>query len=118
MVRSYSMAVRWRVNELATRKGWGARQLAEKAGIDVKTARNILTGRAARVDLRTISRLAQALDVAPGALWRTVDARRTVDAWKATAGAAGIATEEEIDRLLRAESDAPDPGLERAARAL
>ena len=47
------MAVIWRVDELAERKGWNARRLAEKAGVDIKTARNILTGRATRVDLDT-----------------------------------------------------------------
>ena len=55
------MAVKWRVDELAERKGWKARRLAEKAGVDIKTARNILTGHATRVDLETIGRLADAL---------------------------------------------------------
>ena len=64
------MVVKWRVDELAERKGWNARRLAEKAGVDIKTARNILTGRATRVDLETIGRLADALGVEPGDLWR------------------------------------------------
>ena len=64
-----TMAVAWRVDELATRKGWNARELASRAGVDVKTARNILTGQATRVDLETIGRLADALGVRPGALF-------------------------------------------------
>ncbi len=110
------MAVEWRVDELAKRKGWNARRLAEKAGVDIKTARNILTGRATRVDLETIGRLADALGVQPGDLWRrTHDGRR--DRWAATAGAAGIASKEEIDRVLKGVWDVEtDPGLERATR--
>src|SRR5205823_4319328 len=64
------MAVKWRVDELAERKGWNARRLAEKAGVDIKTARNILTGQATRVDLETIGRLRDALGVEPASLWR------------------------------------------------
>jgi DNA-binding Xre family transcriptional regulator len=110
------MPVKWRVNELAERKGWNARRLAEKAGVDIKTARNILTGQATRVDLETIGRLADALGVAPGQLWRRdQDSRR--DRWAATAGAAGIASKEEINRVLGGYWDVDtDPGLERATR--
>jgi DNA-binding Xre family transcriptional regulator len=111
------MAMTWRVDELAERKGWNARRLAEKAGVDIKTARNILTGRATRVDLETIERLADALGVEPGALWRRSGGRVRKDRWTATAGAAGIATKEEIDRVLRGDWDVDtDPGLERATR--
>ncbi|TMD89189.1 MAG: helix-turn-helix transcriptional regulator [Chloroflexi bacterium] len=110
------MAVKWRVDELAERKGWNARRLAEKAGVDVKTARNILTGQATRVDLETIGRLADALGVEPGQLWRRSPASRK-DRWAATAGAAGIASREEIDRILGGDWDVDtDPGLERATR--
>lgn len=111
------MAVVWRVDELAERKGWNARRLAEHAGVDIKTARNILTGRATRVDLETIGRIADALGVEPGQLWRRAGAPGR-DRWAATAGAAGIASKEEIDRVLSGgdwDLDT-DPGLERAAR--
>jgi DNA-binding Xre family transcriptional regulator len=113
------MAVTWRVDELAERRGWNARRLAERAGVDVKTARNILTGRATRVDLETIGRLADALGVQPGQLWH----RRTAppkDRWAALAGVAGEASRDEIDALLRGDDRvaATDPGLERAARDL
>ena len=65
-----SMAtITWRVGELAARRGWGAGRLAEAAGLDQKTVRNIVAGRATRVDLETIARLSQALEVGPGALW-------------------------------------------------
>lgn len=112
------MAVAWRVDELAERKGWNARRLAEKAGVDIKTARNILTGRATRVDLETIGRLADALGVEPGQLWRRRGGPHH-DRWAATAGAAGQASKEEIDRVLGGDWDTEtDPALERATRDL
>ncbi|MGH7868765.1 MAG: helix-turn-helix domain-containing protein, partial [Candidatus Dormibacteraceae bacterium] len=64
-------AIAWRVHELAGHRGWGTRQLAEAAGLDQKTVRNILRARATRVDLDTIARLSEALEVKPGALWCT-----------------------------------------------
>ena len=113
------MAVIWRVDELAERKGWNARRLAEKAGVDIKTARNIVTGRATRVDLDTIGRIADALGVEPGQLWRRSGSPRN-DRWAATAGAAGVASKEEIDSVLRGDDwdIDTDPGLERATRDL
>jgi DNA-binding Xre family transcriptional regulator len=107
--------IRWRVDELAARRGWGARRLAEAAGLDRKTVRNILAGRATRVDLDTIARLAEALDVKPGALWRTEPDR--VGAWHGTAGAAGRAGPGELDHVLDGTwPDDVDPALERATR--
>jgi DNA-binding Xre family transcriptional regulator len=110
------MAVKWRVDELAERKGWNARQLAAKAGVDIKTARNILMGKATRVDLETIGRLAGALGVEPGALWRHSGQSRS-DRWSAVAGVAGKASRAEMDWVLgRASAEELEPGLERAAR--
>lgn len=106
------------MDELALRKGWNARRLADEAGVDIKTARNILTGKATRVDLETIGRIADALGVAPGALWRRAGAPQR-DRWAATAGLAGQASKAELDRLLRGEDDwdvEANPGLERATR--
>jgi DNA-binding Xre family transcriptional regulator len=113
------VVVAWRVDELVERKGWNARRLAEEAGVDIKTARNILTGKATRVDLETIGRIAEALGVEPGPLWRRTHGPAR-DRWAATAGAAGIATKEEIDRILSGEDWGidTDPGLERATRDL
>jgi DNA-binding Xre family transcriptional regulator len=111
------MAVTWRVHELTERRGWGARKLAEEAGLDVKTARNIIEGRATRVDLETISRLSEALAVPPGALWRRTGGRDHRDIWSTTAGAAGHAGKEEIEELLSGREDVTtNPGLERATR--
>ena len=45
-------------------------RLADEAGVDIKTARNIVNGKATRVDLETIGRIAEALGVEPGPLWR------------------------------------------------
>lgn len=111
------MAVKWRVDELAERKGWNARRLAEKAGVDIKTARNILTGRATRVDLETIGRLADALGVEPGSLWRRAGDMSVKDRWATLAGVAGKATKEEMASILGGDWDeSTDPGLERATR--
>ena len=114
------MAVTWRVDELAEKKGWNARRLAEAASVDIKTARNILTGRATRVDLETIGRLADALGVEPGQLWHRSTGAPRKERWAALAGVAGKASKEEIDAILRGDDwdEATDSGLERATRDL
>jgi DNA-binding Xre family transcriptional regulator len=112
------MVIRWRVDELATRKGWGARQLAQHAGVDEKTARTILSGRATRVDLETIARLCAALGVPPGPLWREEIPARPAKVWDETAGAAGVARPGELEEILGGGwGETTDPGLERATRA-
>ncbi len=100
-------AIAWRVGELAEQRGWGARQLAEEAGLDQKTVRNILAGRATRVDLNTIARLSQALGVGPGALWDL--GSDPAGAWGRTAGAAGEAGAGELDEVLADRWPEPDP---------
>lgn len=108
--------IAWRVEELAAQRGWGARQLAEEAGLDQKTVRNILAGRATRVDLSTIERLSRALGVGPGSLWDL--GADPVTAWERTAGAAGEARPAELDEVLAGGwSGQTDPGLERALRS-
>ena len=115
----FPMAVRWRVDELVERKGWSARQLAERAGLDVKTVRAIVTGRATRVDLETIGRLADALGVAPGDLWRQSTPLRLANRWDAVAGSGGRATKGEMDWVLgRTRDEFPESGLERATRSM
>jgi DNA-binding Xre family transcriptional regulator len=108
--------ITWRVEELAAQHGWGARQLAEEAGLDQKTVRNILAGRATRVDLNTIERLSRALGVRPGSLWDLgTDPTR---AWERTAGSAGEARPDELDEVLAGSwSERTDSGLERALRS-
>jgi hypothetical protein len=85
--------------------------------VDIKTARNILNGKATRVDLETIGRLARALEVDPGQLW---DADRPITAaerFAAVAGSAGRATKHEMDWVLGRRKDAlPISALERATR--
>src|SRR6188472_4316166 len=90
--------ITWRVEELAAQRGWGARRLAEVAGLDQKTVRNILAGRATRVDLNTIARLSRALGVGPGSLWDV--GPDMVGAWESTAGSAGEAMPGELDEVL------------------
>lgn len=109
-------AISWKVEELASQRGWGARRLAEETGLDQKTVRNILAGRATRVDLSTIERLARALGVGPGSLWDLgPDPAR---AWERTAGSAGEARPGELDEVLAGDwSELTDPGLDRAMQS-
>ncbi len=108
--------IAWRVAELAERRGWGPRQLAQAAGLDVKTVRNIIAGRATRVDLKTIARLSSSLGVAPGALWTSKP--DPAEAWVSTAGCAGEAQAGELAALIADHrSEHADPGLERALRS-
>jgi DNA-binding Xre family transcriptional regulator len=107
----------WRVDQLAAQRGWSTRRLAKAAGLDEKTVRNIIAGRATRVDIDTIARLSSTLDVAPGALW-TSDPN-PADAWLAVAGAAGQARTGELEEILGGgRPDVFDAALERAARPL
>jgi DNA-binding Xre family transcriptional regulator len=106
----------WRVGELAEQRGWSARRLAEEAGLDEKTVRKILAGRATRVDLNTIARLSRALGVGPGSLWDL--GSDPSQAWESTAGSAGEAQAAELDEVLSGLwSERNDPALERAVRS-
>lgn len=108
--------ITWRVEELAARRGWGAGRLAEATGLDPKTVRNILAGRATRVDLNTIAQLSRALGVGPGSLWEV--GPDSVGAWERTAGSAGEAGAGELDEVLAGEwTEQTDPALERALRS-
>jgi DNA-binding Xre family transcriptional regulator len=108
--------ITWRVGELAAQRGWGAGKLAEATGLDPKTVRNILAGRATRVDLNTIAQLSRALGVGPGSLWEV--GPDSVGAWEKTAGFAGEAGPGELDEVLAGEwSEQTDPALERALRS-
>jgi DNA-binding Xre family transcriptional regulator len=108
--------IAWKVEELAARRGWNARRLAETTGLDRKTVRNILSGRATRVDLNTIARLSRALEVGPGALWDLQP--DPAQAWAKTAGSAGEAAPGELDEVLAGgPSERTDPALERAVRS-
>ncbi len=109
--------IAWRVGDLAAQKGLGTRRLAQAAGLDEKTVRNIVAGRATRVDLDTIARLSSALDVAPGALWTSEP--DPAHAWLAAAGAAGQAQHGELEEVLTGDQpDVFDTALERATRPL
>lgn len=112
IVRMSSLA--WRVGELAEQRGFNTRRLAKAAGLDEKTVRNIIAGRATRVDLDTVARLSSTLGVAPGALWTSRP--DPTEAWMATAGAAGQAQAGELDDLLAGRAASSDSALERATR--
>jgi DNA-binding Xre family transcriptional regulator len=106
----------WRVGELAEQRGFNTRRLAQAAGLDEKTVRNIVAGRATRVDLDTIARLSSTLDVTPGALWTSEP--DPAYAWLAAAGAAGQAQPGELEEILTGQPDVFDTALERATRPL
>lgn len=109
--------ITWRVGQLAAQKGLSTRRLAQAAGLDEKTVRNIVAGRATRVDLDTIARLSSTLDVTPGALWTSEP--DPADAWLAAAGAAGQAQSGELEEILAGgRPDVFDTALERATRPL
>ena len=114
------MAIAWRVDELAERRGWRARELADRASLDVKTVRNILTGRATRVDLRTIIRLAQALGVEPGELWRSPSSHGSRSRLRDLPSVrGGQATKAEMNWIFGdAPDEFPNSALERATRDL
>jgi DNA-binding Xre family transcriptional regulator len=108
--------IAWRVGQLAAQRGWSVRALAKAAGLDEKTVRNIVAGRATRVDLDTIARLSSTLEVTPGALWTSEPDPR--DAWLAAAGVAGQAQADELDEVLTSpQPDIFDSALERATRS-
>lgn len=108
--------ISWRVGQLAEQRGWSIRRLAEAAGLDEKTVRNIIAGRATRVDLDTIARLSTTLGVTPGALWTTEP--DPASTWLTTAGAAGQALPGELDELIsRSQPDTIYSAFERATRS-
>jgi DNA-binding Xre family transcriptional regulator len=59
---------RWALREIAEPQGWNPHSLAREARLSYNTVRPIWYGEAKRVDLVTLSRLADVLGVAPGAL--------------------------------------------------
>lgn len=116
MMTTAKTRIAWRVGDLAEQRGWGTGRLAEAAGLDPKTVRNIVAGRATRVDLETIARLSRALGVGPGSLW-DLDPD-PADAWARTAGAAGEAAPGELEGVLAGGwSEETDPALARALRS-
>ncbi len=91
--------------------------MAERAGLDEKTARNIMAGKATRVDLETVARLCVALGVWAGPLWAESEVEPCPRVWEKTAGVAGPARPGELDGVLGgAWDEATDPALERANR--
>jgi DNA-binding Xre family transcriptional regulator len=63
------MPIKLRVGEVARQQGLTIKALAARAGIAYNTAHSLATGRATRIDLDTLDRIATALDVEPGSLF-------------------------------------------------
>ena len=62
------MSLEIRVKELREARGWSQAELARRARIRPNTLGIIEKGKAKRIDLDALERLADALDVAPGYL--------------------------------------------------
>lgn len=60
--------LRFRLRELRDSKGWSQARLADEAGTRQATISDIETGRARRVEIALMERLAIALGVEPGEL--------------------------------------------------
>jgi putative transcriptional regulator len=60
------MPIRMRIGELARAHGLTIKALAERAGVAYNTAHALYTSRATRIDLDTLDRMCDALQVQPG----------------------------------------------------
>ncbi len=64
----YPRMITLQIGKVAEAKGLNIKTLAERAGIAYNTAHGLYTGRATRIDLETLDRICEALDVVPGDL--------------------------------------------------
>lgn len=60
------MPIKLRIGELAREQGLTIKALAERAGVAYNTAHTLYTSRATRIDLDTLDRICNALQVKPG----------------------------------------------------
>ncbi|HEY0602941.1 MAG TPA: helix-turn-helix transcriptional regulator [Herpetosiphonaceae bacterium] len=60
------MPIKLQIGELAREQGLTIKALAERAGVAYNTAHTLYTGRATRIDLDTLDRMCDALQVKPG----------------------------------------------------
>lgn len=60
------MPIKLRIGELAREQGLTIKALAERAGVAYNTAHTLYTSRATRIDLDTLERICNALQVKPG----------------------------------------------------
>lgn len=60
------MPIKLRIGELAREQGLTIKALAERAGVAYNTAHALYTSRATRIDLDTLERICNALQVKPG----------------------------------------------------
>ena len=60
------MPIKIRIGELAREQGLTIKALAERAGVAYNTAHTLYTSRATRIDLDTLDRICNALQVKPG----------------------------------------------------
>jgi len=69
MLNAMSRTVRLTVAELLDQKGWSTAKFAEKARLNYNQALSIRRGAYNRIDLDTIARICEALEVTPGELF-------------------------------------------------
>ncbi|HEY0734101.1 MAG TPA: helix-turn-helix transcriptional regulator [Herpetosiphonaceae bacterium] len=60
------MPIKLQIGELARERGLTIKALAERAGVAYNTAHALYTSRATRIDLDTLDRMCDALQVKPG----------------------------------------------------
>jgi DNA-binding Xre family transcriptional regulator len=67
------LTVRWTVADILDRRGMSTADFADKARLTYNQALTIRRGATSRVDLETIARICEALDVKPGDLFAVED---------------------------------------------
>jgi DNA-binding Xre family transcriptional regulator len=69
MAKNKQITVRFSLSEILTAKGMTQREAAEKTGIH-KNVISVLAGEPSQVQLKTIAKLCQGLDITPDQLFR------------------------------------------------
>ncbi|HLE03998.1 MAG TPA: helix-turn-helix transcriptional regulator [Anaerolineales bacterium] len=69
MLNTMPRTVRLTVAELLEKKGWSTAKFAEEAHLNYNQALNIRRGAYNRIDLDTIARICEALEIEPGELF-------------------------------------------------
>ena len=68
MQGTLSLAVRFRLADVLTERTMTQTELSRRSGVSIVTVNGIANNRTTRVDLETLDKLCEVLDVAPGEL--------------------------------------------------